>query len=130
MKNGKYELIIAPNNYPGKKYRGRYAYEHIVVFWKKNGFVPAAGMEIHHKNMNHRDNRISNLQLVTSDEHRKLHGSMKKVPLHKYTCDQCGKEKEMAARNFRYKWNKGQRFFFCSQKCQGIKQGEFGGKLR
>lgn len=34
VKNGPYELVIAPEEYPGKKYRGRYAYEHRVNYWR------------------------------------------------------------------------------------------------
>jgi hypothetical protein len=130
MKNGKYTLIIAPDNYPGKKYRDRYAYEHTVKYWKANGSVPGPGMEIHHINGDHRDNRIKNLKLVTSMEHRKIHAEVNRVHPHKYDCDNCGKEHQMAARNYRYKWKAGQRFFFCSTKCQALLQHSFGGKLR
>ena len=76
MKNGPYELIIAPENYPGKRYRNKYAYEHIVRFWEHNGIVPPKGYEIHHKNMNHRDNRIENLELISMHEHRVFHGKL------------------------------------------------------
>ena len=31
MKSGNYILIKAPDNYPGKKYRGKYCYEHHYV---------------------------------------------------------------------------------------------------
>lgn len=130
MKNGKYELIIAPKKYPGKKYRNKYAYEHIVRFWKANGFVPGQGMEIHHINGDHRDNRIKNLQLMTSQEHRNLHSEMRKIPDIEYKCDSCEKPHSMRPNLYRYKVKKGQLFFFCSQKCQAKKQWEFGGTLR
>ena len=77
MKNGPYELIIAPKKFPGKRYRDKYAYEHVVIFWKYHGFVPKTGFEIHHKDMNHRNNKITNLKLLTIAEHRKLHGLLK-----------------------------------------------------
>lgn len=130
MKNGPYEMIVAPEGYPGKRYRNRYTYEHIVVFWQNNKRLPRFGYEIHHKDGNHRNNEISNLQEVTSTEHQNIHGAIKRVPLYKYNCYNCGKIHEMSARNYRYKQKKGQKFFFCSQKCQAIKQHELGGKLR
>jgi YHS domain-containing protein len=130
MKNGPYELIIAPDNYPGMKYRGRYAYEHIVNWWKKHGNILAKGMEIHHLNGNHRDNRTSNLRLVTSIEHKKIHGELKKKPPVKIICDYCKKEVLRDQRDHRNRINKGQLFFFCSQKCGAKKQHEFGGTLR
>lgn len=40
MRCGPYILIIPPPEYPGKKYRGRYAYEHHVVWWENTGGDP------------------------------------------------------------------------------------------
>ena len=119
MKNGKYELLIAPINYPGKKYRDRYAYEHILVWWEHTGSVPPSGMEIHHKNGNHRDNRIDNLELVTGHEHRKIHGAIAtKNSIKTYQCGSCGKDFERQNRNANTKlrlnkYNK----LFCSRSC-------------
>ncbi len=77
MKNGPYELIKPPANYPGKRYRGRYAYEHHVVFWLSTGICAPKGYEIHHLNGDHRDNRIKNLKLVTSEEHKAIHSALR-----------------------------------------------------
>ena len=46
---------------------------------------------VHHINGNKRDNRIENLQVMTQDEHNKLH--KEKLPKTK-TCAECGKEFE------------------------------------
>jgi len=119
MKNGKYVLLIAPENYPGKKYRNRYCYEHHFVWWKFNGFVPSNGMEIHHLNGNHTDNNISNLRLVTSHEHRKLHGEIyRQNSLRKFNCGFCGKEvlKNNRYLNMKLKQNKYNKLF-CSRSC-------------
>lgn len=119
MKNGPYELIIAPDNFPGKKYRGRYAYEHIVIFWKAHGYVPEKGLEIHHKNMNHRDNRITNLKLVTGQEHRKLHGEIRsKAAIRQVPCGYCGNIITMRNRdlNMKIKANKKGKAF-CDRSC-------------
>ena len=40
MINGDYILVVAPPDYPGVKYRGRYCYEHRLVWWKEHNFLP------------------------------------------------------------------------------------------
>lgn len=120
MKNGPYELLVAPKGYPGKLYRGRYAYEHHVVFWKKNGFTPKTGYELHHINGDHRDNRISNLKLVTSLEHRKLHGLQNSQrALRIIYCGFCNKQLflRQSVVTARLKQNKKSKKLFCSTSC-------------
>jgi hypothetical protein len=73
MKNGDYNLIIAPIDYPGKRYRGRYAYEHIVEFWKTTGRLPIPGHIIHHDNENKRDNVFCNLKEIQNGVHTSMH---------------------------------------------------------
>ena len=73
MRNGPYELVVAPPGYPGMKYRGRYAYEHIVVFWRRTGRMPHPGYVVHHKNGDHRDNRWENLEEMLMRDHTCLH---------------------------------------------------------
>jgi len=124
MKNGPYELILAPENYPGMKYRGRYAYEHIIAYWQHTGTIPPEGYEIHHINGNHRDNNISNLKLVTKEEHRKLHGQILK-DLHRITfnCGFCNIEVTRKGNHVRegIKNNKSGKLF-CSRKCGTLYQ--------
>ena len=90
MRNGNYELVVAPEEYPGKKYRGRYCYEHHLVYWQHTGVVPAKDEVVHHKNDNTRDNRFENLELKKrrrhSAEHSRAHG--KKMVL--LQCPTCG----------------------------------------
>lgn len=61
MRNGPYEMVVAPAGYPGKKYRGRYVYEHQLVWWKKTGKLVPLGFVLHHKNEHKRHNVFSNL---------------------------------------------------------------------
>jgi hypothetical protein len=91
MKNGPYEMLIAPKNYPGKKYRGRYAYEHHIVWWEKHGRLPRPGHEIHHKDMNHRNNKLSNLEEMTKHAHQLLHGALLKAVPMTIVCANCKK---------------------------------------
>lgn len=72
MRNGPYILIVAPDWFSGKRYRGKYCYEHHAVWSKKNGAIPS-GSIIHHRNGSHTDNRIENLELMTSSQHSRHH---------------------------------------------------------
>lgn len=50
----------------------QYAYEHHLVWVTANGAIPA-GCVIHHKNGDRTDNRLENLECLTSAEHQKYH---------------------------------------------------------
>jgi hypothetical protein len=73
MKNGPYELVPAPKGYRGKKYRGKYVYEHRVVAERKIGRTLKADEVVHHKNGQKRDNRASNLGVKLRAEHTREH---------------------------------------------------------
>ena len=90
MKNGEYELVIAPNDYPGKKYRGKYCYEHTLVWWQNTGTLPKENETLHHKNKDKRDNRFENLRLFLREDHDKYHGA-ESIEYHriKCICPQC-----------------------------------------
>lgn len=78
------------------------------------GEIPI-GYEVHHKNGKKNDNNISNLQLLSKEQHGKLH-SIHVIPfnflkLQKFVCQNCGKEFE--------KPNVGTNKF-CTPKCRQI----------
>lgn len=75
MKNGPYEMVVAPPSYPGMRYRGRYCYEHHAVYWHAHGVIPEQGQVIHHIDGNKRNNASSNLELMDVGEHGREHGS-------------------------------------------------------
>ena len=80
MKNGAYELVIAPPAYPGKRYRGKYCYEHHLVYWQVTGTVINTKTEqIHHKDENKRNNKPDNLELLSLETHRKHHSDIKSI---------------------------------------------------
>ena len=83
MKNGSYTLVFAPPGYRGKKYRGKYVYEHRLVLERKLGRLLCRGEIAHHKNENKRDNRASNIELKTKGEHTSHHH--KKMALTEWT---------------------------------------------
>lgn len=117
MRNGEYTLIVAPEDYPGKWYRGRYAYEHHVVYWRATGVVPGRGQVVHHKNEDKRDNRIENLELITVQEHNKHHhidpGSIIEM-----SCSWCGGLFSTPRRNVQWKRKNGQENFYCCRSHQ------------
>lgn len=118
MKNGPYTLVAAPAGYPGKKYRGRYAYEHHVVYWVANGVVPSPGYVIHHLNHDKRDNRLENLSMISGAEHGSEHGSERRNPV-VVDCGFCKTEFAIAANVYksRAKQSVSGRLF-CGRSCQ------------
>lgn len=121
MKNGKYTLIKASHEYPGKKYRGRYVYEHIFVWWENTGIIPPIGYHIHHKNNIKTDNRFENLEMIEGKTHSFLHGlrSNKMIPL---VCGYCYEPFQRERRNVLTKKKQGQARFYCCRSHQVIDQ--------
>lgn len=119
MKNGPYEFVRAPAEYPGKKYRGKYVYEHQLVWWLHTGELIPEGYLIHHKNHNKRDNRFENLEKKKKAEHSREH-NLEINPPNKVTltCPVCAKS---FAKNIRtVKWTRKQRpdcDFYCGRSC-------------
>lgn len=122
MKNGEYILIAPPNDYPGKLYREKYAYEHHVVWWQNTGELVPSGKLIHHKNENKTDNRCSNFEILSVNDHVKLHAKPKKMV--KLICAFCGTAFEREARNVSFKMKSGQKDFYCGRSCMS---SHFGG---
>lgn len=121
MKNGPYILLKAPSDYPGKKYRDRYAYEHTIVWWQNTGFVPPAGYIIHHKNENKHDNNFENLELISTSSHTEKHIT-KKNKFIALMCALCNEPFLKEKRNFNFKKNNGQERFYCCRSHQVIDQ--------
>jgi hypothetical protein len=117
MRNGKYILVVAPDDYPGKKYRGRYCYEHHLVFWRKHRRLPQCGEVVHHDNTDPHDNVGKNLKLMGRGQHTRHHSRPRTlIELH---CGHCGKCFTREARQVNTKRKVGQRIFFCSRSCAG-----------
>jgi hypothetical protein len=116
MKNGPYILIIPPDSYPGKRYRGKYAYEHQVVWWINTNELVPEGFVVHHKDENKHNNHIDNLELKSISLHTIEH--IKPQEMVKLLCTWCDIEfeKEMCEYNFRVK--KGQSNFYCGRSHQ------------
>lgn len=117
MRNGPYELVIAPDDYPGKKYRGRYCYEHHLVWWRNTGRMPLAGHLIHHRNERKRDNAFSNLEEKLVAVHSSEHTRERHPPL-VIDCGMCGSQFEIQPSRFRERRAKSRSGkLFCSRSC-------------
>lgn len=114
MRNGPYIFVLAPVKYPGKKYRGKYCYEHHLVWWRATGVVVKTGQVIHHINKNKQDNRKANLKLLSHREHSLLHGAETKKTEPNAQCNHC--KKKIRVRPFKLK----NKFKFCSRQCIGL----------
>ncbi len=114
MRNGPYELIVPPEDYPGKRYRGRYAYEHRVNWWRKTGKNPDdfPGHVIHHEDEEKRNNVDQNLEAMPRSTHTAAHNAARpKVPTVYEKCRNC--EVEFVRLNRKPQ-------FFCSRRCIGL----------
>lgn len=115
MKNGPYELVIAPENYPGKKYRDRYVYEHHLVWWQNTGTLVPVDMVIHHKNEQKRDNSFSNLELMSKSKHSADHHPGPQNKTVSCVCAWCGCSFSLSAKDYSSKRSAGYKNIFCSR---------------
>jgi len=118
MKNGDYILVRAPENYPGKKYRGKYCYEHHLVFWSNSGILPGKDEIIHHIDGDKHNNSIMNLKLDNRGLHTSKHQSNRGKQMLEIKCPICGGLFVREKRNTYLKC-KSKKFSTCSRKCSG-----------
>lgn len=118
MRNGDYILVIAPADWQGKKYRGKYCYEHHLVYWQNTGITPSYDMTVHHKNGNKHDNRFKNLELISRSEHVRMHNLKKGKKYVRFVCPSCRKEFEKDYRNT-HLVKPNNKYTACSRVCSG-----------
>lgn len=87
---------------------------HRFIWTYFNGEIPD-GYEIHHRDFNHDNNDIANLELLTKDAHQRIHTAikLKRKPEKKstFTCVVCGREYEAVSRGNNN---------YCSEKCKRV----------
>ena len=118
MKNGDYNLAIAPPDFPGKKYRGKYCSEHVLNYWLANGIVPGPDEIIHHKDENKLNNNPNNLELMKRSDHVRMHVKERGSKLVELKCPGCGKIFVREKKNTFLQKNG--EYTCCSRKCAGI----------
>lgn len=119
MRNGEYNLVIAPEGYPGKLYRNRYCYEHHLVYWLNYGIIPKTEEIIHHKDGNKRNNDINNLELMNRISHIIFHEKQKTKNMVLLMCPTCQKifSREKRQTHLDKPNNEAT---YCSRKCAAI----------
>jgi hypothetical protein len=119
MKNGPYIMVVAPADYPGARYRGRYVYEHHLVWYRSTGELVPPGHVVHHKDENKHNNAFDNLELKTRSEHSSEHGATGRA-MTKLSCRWCDIGFERETRQIK----PGQTNFFCARSHQAKYQRE------
>ena len=117
MKNGDYLLAVAPDDYPGKKYRGRYCSEHTLVYWQHYGIIPKDGEVIHHVDGNKHNNRIENLILLNMKKHSSEHAKKRGKAYVELICPGC--QKQFIIRKYKSYLTKRTEVTCCSKECVG-----------
>jgi len=94
---------------------GRLMPEHRFLMEQHLGRSITDDEQVHHRNENKLDNRISNLEVLTLPEHtREHHQELPKVELE---CSVCGEAFQRKSRYIRTKRAGGQKEFYCSRRC-------------
>ena len=92
---------------------------HRYIILKALGYVPD-GFDIHHKNFDKDDNLLENLEILTHNEHRKLHHD---TDLVEFICQECG-NKFLGPKSGRSMYK------FCSKKCYHISDNRKAKQIR
>lgn len=118
MINGDYILVVAPDDYPGVRYREKYCYEHYLVYWQEYGVLPNKDEIIHHIDGDKHNNVPQNLQLMKRKEHIVLHNTARLTSLVILKCVGCQKI-FIRERNKTF-LSKGGTYTCCCRRCIGI----------
>lgn len=75
-----YALVYKPKWFTGTRGNSSKVYAHHVVLCKREGMTKIpTGYHVHHIDGRHANNKVWNLTLLTSTQHRRLHDILKKV---------------------------------------------------
>lgn len=116
MKNGDYALVIAPQDFPGKKYRNRYCLRSHLVYWQNTNVVPTDKEIIHHKNGNKYDDSFENLEIISREKHSRHHTSLRGRKYVHLKCPFCNKIFELP-KNQSFLQKPPYRYNCCSKEC-------------
>lgn len=96
------------SKYAKRKIQGVTLSTHRVVWEEAHGPIPS-GMQVHHKDHDRFNNRLDNLEVLTTEEHGLRHSKYPRVK----NCEVCGKE-------YRPEPTKRKRSKSCSRDCMRV----------
>ena len=87
--------------------KDRFVPEHRIVLEKKLGkIIDPEIYEVHHKDQDVRNNKLSNLELLTHSEHRRIHHGWERIGKRWLKpCKKCGKKKLLDNQFFYFRKN-------------------------
>ena len=116
VKKGDYDYALVPNH--PKATKNGYVLLHRVIMENAIGRLLTDDEEVHHIDKNGHNNDITNLQLLSSHEHRNLHAKDRKRKYITLICPICGKQFTIPEnRSFIVKKDKN--YTCCSRHCGG-----------
>lgn len=117
VKKGDYRYAVVPEH-PFATDNG-YVLEHRVLMENKLDRMLYEGEVVHHKNECSTDNDIDNLEVMTNEEHRRLHGIKRGVAKVRLKCPECECEFVRERRQTHLSKDSSLGATFCSPSCRG-----------
>ena len=118
----KYRRVVAPPEYPGKRYMKKWCLEHHLVWWRATGQLVPEGFVVHHRNEDKGDNRIENLELLTNSQHSAQHAG-DPTAYSDVTCGECKTAFRIRGNDLRRRLKQTRHgSIFCSKRCSVLHQ--------
>lgn len=115
-------MVKAPSEYGGKIYHGGWIYEHRYLMEKHLGRYLTSFEVVHHKDHNKMNNSIDNLEVLSGEEHSKIHGEHSLASYVEIECPVCSKIFKKR-KNKTHLVRKNYSATYCSRRCSGKSKG-------
>jgi hypothetical protein len=103
--------------HPKANSKGLYPSHRIIVETSLGRYLDKSE-NVHHRNGNKKDNTLANLEVLTVNEHIRLHGIDRQVENVRCICDHCGKNFEIPPATYRLRVRRNKLGkLFCSLSC-------------